>query len=258
MFRRIGLLSALATVSGLTLTAGPTSAVAATTIGSNLNASASFGFACIPNCTVSHSSLPAASQAAGGLLAPQDGVVVRWRVKVGTATPPLALRITRPGNSNTRTGAGTGPTVPVSANQTSTFEARLPIQAGNAIGLDCCANDPTYAFATTTDAVTLRWLSFLVDGGLARTGSAEDRELLLNADIEPDADHDSFGDETQDLCPTNAATQGPCAVSPIGPAASVTGQRAAAVKKCKKKAKKNDWTKKRLKKCKKKANLLPV
>jgi hypothetical protein len=37
-----------------------------------------------------------------------------------------------------------------------------------------------------------------------------------------------------------------------------TGQRAAALKKCKKKAHKNHWSKKRLKKCKKKAKLLPV
>ena len=37
-----------------------------------------------------------------------------------------------------------------------------------------------------------------------------------------------------------------------------TGQRAAALKKCKQKAKKKHWTKKRLKKCKRKARLLPV
>jgi hypothetical protein len=46
--------------------------------------------------------------------------------------------------------------------------------------------------------------------------------------------------------------------SPPPPVASVTGQRAVALKKCKQKAKKNHWTKKRLKKCKKKARGLPV
>jgi hypothetical protein len=39
---------------------------------------------------------------------------------------------------------------------------------------------------------------------------------------------------------------------------SPTGERAAALKKCKKKARKKDWTKMKLKKCKKKARLLPV
>jgi hypothetical protein len=37
-----------------------------------------------------------------------------------------------------------------------------------------------------------------------------------------------------------------------------TGQRAAALRKCKKKAKKKDWTKKKLRKCKKNARELPV
>jgi hypothetical protein len=43
-----------------------------------------------------------------------------------------------------------------------------------------------------------------------------------------------------------------------GGGTSATGQRAAELKKCKKKAKKQHWTKTRLKKCKKKAKLLPV
>jgi hypothetical protein len=42
------------------------------------------------------------------------------------------------------------------------------------------------------------------------------------------------------------------------PPASVTGQRAAALKKCKQRAKKKHWAKKRLKKCKKKARGLPA
>jgi hypothetical protein len=45
---------------------------------------------------------------------------------------------------------------------------------------------------------------------------------------------------------------------PPPPAASMTGQRAAALKKCKQRAKKKHWAKKRLKKCKKKARGLPV
>jgi len=31
-----------------------------------------------------------------------------------------------------------------------------------------------------------------------------------SAVLEADADHDGFGDETQDQCPTNGSTQGPC------------------------------------------------
>jgi hypothetical protein len=50
-----------------------------------------------------------------------------------------------------------------------------------------------------------------------------------------------------------SATVGPTD-QPTGP----TGQQASALKKCKKKAKKKHWSKKKLKKCKKKAKKLPV
>ena len=69
-------------------------------------------------------------------------------------------------------------------------------------------------------------------------------EVTIQYTIEPDADHDGYGDETQDLCPTDATTHGPC---------PATGRRAAALKKCKKK-----HSHKKRKKCKKKANKLPV
>jgi hypothetical protein len=40
--------------------------------------------------------------------------------------------------------------------------------------------------------------------------------------------------------------------------AGPTGERAAALKKCKKRAKKKDWSKKQLNRCKRKARRLPV
>jgi hypothetical protein len=53
-----------------------------------------------------------------------------------------------------------------------------------------------------------------------------------------------------------AATPTPTA--PLATPSPPTGQRAGALKNCKKKANQKDWTKKKLKKCKKKARLLPV
>ena len=41
-------------------------------------------------------------------------------------------------------------------------------------------------------------------------------ELQVQATIEPDADNDGFGDETQDQCPTQATTQGACDTAPPG------------------------------------------
>jgi hypothetical protein len=50
----------------------------------------------------------------------------------------------------------------------------------------------------------------------------------------------------------------PTASGPTGTSVSPTGQRAATLASCKKRARKHDWSKKRLRKCKRKANLLPV
>jgi hypothetical protein len=245
-------------LAGLWLLGVPSGAFAVTTIGNNLAALPISNLGgCNPSCTVAQSVLPAASQAPGGLLAPQDGVVVRWRIKIGgDFTPmPVALRITRPGSSDTRTGAGTVPTVTPPTDQTSTIAARLPIQAGDALGIDCCmATNSLTVFAPNPAALTLYWEPSLQDGASTRTGFEfpPDTELLVNADVEPDADRDGFGDETQDQCIGTTGPQNGCAAS--APVASTpTGQRAAALKKCKKK-----HSKKARKRCRKKAKKLPV
>jgi hypothetical protein len=182
------------------------------TIGSDLAATADGVGSCSPDpCTSAHQILPPTSTAAGGVVAPSDGVVVRWRIKVGELAGPLALRITRPGDSATRTGVATGATRSPGANQVSVFDARLPIQAGDALGID---HLDTTAFASTAGAIGAFWNPPLANGGPSSTGLAENLELLVNADIEPDADRDGFGDETQDQCPTDASTQGPCPVTP--------------------------------------------
>jgi hypothetical protein len=261
MTRRSGIVSLLAMVAGLAV--APNGAGAATTIGSNLAASDNgTGHGCVfVLCTDSYSTLPIASQAPGGLLAPEDGVVVRWRIKAGSTSGSAALRITRPGNSDTRTGAGTGPTENPPANTTSTFDVRLPIKAGDAIGIDCCIYPTSWGgafYASTPSATTLDWNPRLEEGAPARLGgSAGNFELLINADIEPDADCDGLGDETQDSMITTTCPVIPLASTPQA-TPQATGQPAAALKKCKKNAKKKDWSQKKLKKCKKKAKRLPV
>jgi hypothetical protein len=64
-------------------------------------------------------------------------------------------------------------------------------------------------------------------------------QIDLSATLEADCDNDGFGDETQEPAP-------PVCGQP-------TGQRAAALKKCKKKR-----SKKARKRCRRKANRLPV
>ena len=257
MVRRIVLVVGLA---GLAL-AVPASASATVTIGTALGVLPSGeGIGFDPPgaaATFTQQDAPPSLTSPGGLRAPIDGVVVRWRIRNGPFSGSAALRIIRQPRplSTASTGGGTGPTVPVPANQLSTYDVRLPIFTGNAVGIDCCYPNALSPFFFTSEANLFYWEPALIDNDPARAPTTYGSEaLLVNADIEPDADHDGYGDETQDQCPADASTQGPCPQPQPGP----TGQRAAALQKCKKTAKKKDWTKKRLKKCKQKANLLPV
>jgi hypothetical protein len=177
----------------------PATAHAAVTIGSDLEAPATRFLLCPASpCTASHIALPASSAASGGLFSPVDGVVVRWRIKAENDVTPVALRLTRPGIGAIRTGAGTGPTVTPEPDAISTFEVRLPIEAGDALGVDCCQGSELEAFSDTAGAHYSAWNPRLEDGGPLRVVSPQPQELLVNADIEPDCDGDGFGDETQD------------------------------------------------------------
>jgi hypothetical protein len=198
---------------GLVIVFAPPPANAAVTIGSNLVAApGAGGFECGGQvCTASHFTPPASGSAPGGLFAPGDGVVVRWRVRVGASSAPMAFRITRPGISTTRTGVGTGATVTPAVDAISTFELRHPIQAGDALGLDLAADDLANVVAPAMGAGFRTWSPRLEDGGPPRAAPGFlNSELLINADVEPDADGDGFGDESQDQCPTDASTQADC------------------------------------------------
>jgi RTX calcium-binding nonapeptide repeat (4 copies) len=209
--RRLRVLGLLAVTLAL---ATPAQASGAVTIGNNLATPAVDPFMGQNLVTFTQQDLPAAATAPGGLRAPSDGVVVRWRINVRDFTSPVALRIVRQPKPliTAMTGAGTGDMVTPALGQTSTFDVRLPILAGERVGIDCCNGMSLAAFLVTKSGGTVdfSWEPALFDGGTARSPVTSDKELFVNADIEPDADGDGFGDETQDRCPTDASTQGPC------------------------------------------------
>jgi hypothetical protein len=177
-----------------------------------------------------------------------SGVITSWSSFAGSvANAEMKLLVLKPNPS-----AG-GPThfiatqkdqvrVLTQANALNTFSGmHLPIDAGDQLGLflqapsgaDCffdVASADTGLFFTGGDPPLSQDSDF--------TGSNSSRRLNASAIVEPDADRDGFGDETQDACPTSAATQGACRV----------------VKKCKKKKHKAHSTAQtaKKKKCRKK------
>jgi hypothetical protein len=91
------------------------------------------------------------------------------------------------------------PPVTPSPSATTPYEVRLPIAAGESIGIECCGAPGAY-FAATANATASEWSPPLAGDQSRPPDDTPSSEVLLNADIEPDRDGDGFGDETQDNC----------------------------------------------------------
>jgi hypothetical protein len=195
----------------------PSTASGAVTVGSNL-ASVPNNSICAPvsatplSCTTALAFLPPANREAGGYKAGVNGVIVSWSVRTGPSTVDhtVRLRVIRG-----TTGAGTGEleTLPKTAGVYA-YPARLPIGVEDLIGIDTLnvlQGFPVPIIRTSAGPTLDYWNALLADGETREPTTNEfAAELLMNATIEPDADGDGFGDETQDQCPSSADTQGTC------------------------------------------------
>jgi hypothetical protein len=146
---------------------------------------------------------------------PFDGVVVRWRV-LSNHSDDFAIRTVSPtsGSSfNVLASSEAGhlavePSPPV--GRIATFETRLPVPAGGYVGLATESLDtPSLRLAPGSTLVKYHDGS---DGTVySEAGTTSAFELAYDADIEPDADHDGYGDISQDSCPSSGAVhEGPC------------------------------------------------
>ena len=238
MIGRTGLATVLASVASLILLA-PSGASAATTVGQTG-----------PNNTAG--CFPAPS---GGVqlststtdiyTIPFDGVITSFSATTDAGGTPIKLLILRrvsgdvaddldhltynvvANGKNFGTFSGPGP---------QTFPTRVPVQAGQAIGEygALCLNY-TYNLEDKVGFFIGAEPALGVDLHFGMTGFFTNAvRVNLSASLEADADHDGFGDETQDQCVGSAGPQNGCAV-----ASTSTGQRDEALRKCKKKNKKD-------------------
>lgn len=186
---------------------GPAAAAhAATTVGSDLSRAAT-ATVCAPasNCTYFTGD---ATTGAPTATAPSGGVVVRWRVKSGSSSSAVKLRILRPAGGGRYGSVAAADPQPIVAG-TSTFATRLPISAGDVVALDDSGGAKLFASGVPTAAYYFQ--PFLTTTTpQPPLNKQPNRELLVNADIEPDADGDQYGDETQDLCPDDPTRHTAC------------------------------------------------
>jgi hypothetical protein len=154
------------------------------------------------------------------------GTITSWSTQAfGPSGAALTLKIFRPTSTalSFAAVAHDGPRI-LNSPGLNTFPVNIPVQPGDLIGLHIGAGSPTCNAVTGSDpAYTLG--GDLQDGQQGGPFSTLDnRRLNVTAEVAP----------------------------------TTTGQRATALKSCKKRAHKKHWSHKRLKKCKNKAQLLPI
>jgi hypothetical protein len=201
---------ALATIAVLAL--GAPAASAAVTIGSSLQIDPSDSGS--SEATYIQASLPG-----GGIVSsPNDGVITLWRMRgytQGAVPAEILFRVMRPAGSDAFTAiSSTSALLPTSLD-THEFPARVPIQKGDYIGLTQTPGNTVFLDCDACPgAGSVRLFGGPFADGQTRTQAPSDNQLvMINADVEADADHDGFGDESQDKCPVDATTQGLCQFS---------------------------------------------
>lgn len=217
-------LTGLATMAALLLIV-PATAQAATNFGSRLiHEPTETTCDMVAPCTIAsyiHPSDPNGDPYSEG--APVDGVITKFRYiayavdEPGQITFRVAdINLPDPGNDDSAlaSGAGTGPTVTLQPTESpdtpiSEIGARLPVKRGQHLAVDMTKS---IGIVYNSDGSKRSYLYAppLVDGAPLRGSTEAVNELLVAATIEPDADGDGFGDETQDGCSRQATTQGPC------------------------------------------------
>jgi hypothetical protein len=154
---------------------------------------------------------------------PFDGVVVRWRV-LSSHSDNFRVRILSPeGGSGLKVLSSSAvesvsvtPSPPI--GKVTSFATRLPIPAGSYVGLA----SPTQALAPialNVSGASATEYHDAADGSvISAPGTARAWKVAYDADIEPDADHDGYGDISQDSCPSIATVHdGQCPVIDVFP-----------------------------------------
>jgi hypothetical protein len=153
--------------------------------------------------------------------APTSGVITEAKVQLAAPLPITIpeevklLRATGGGNYTVTSQAD----IQVGSAQT-VADVRMPVQAGEFLGM--------YGLPITYEGETIPGIEFFCETGPASLLGIHPGDVPLGTTamfteepeaavplagvIEPDADHDGYGDETQDKCPQSAAVQTACPV----------------------------------------------
>lgn len=153
------------------------------------------------------------AKAGGVLTVPSNGIVTKWKVNSGVATPDLLqLRVFQATGKKNEFKTVAQSAFETAVTGTNVFNARIPVQAGDRFGTYGAAPSGALYCAGVPGDI-LGYFTADVPVGSAQTYTeAPGLQVAVSATVEADADGDGFGDETQDGCPRSAALQSPCPV----------------------------------------------
>lgn len=214
MKKRLSVLVATAVAATALVTAG--SASAATVFGSGCTANQiTDGAVWVSTGHAASNPLP--------VTAPISGVITEWTVNTNIAIEsegklagefPRVLQqrllvLRAEGEGFKVVGESAGGLLNLKGS--NTYTARVPVQAGDYLGIAgnpfaawCETKEPADTYAAATGGTPV--------GSTFKVERASGLQVPITARVEPDADGDGYGDETQDQCPQSAAYQTPCPV----------------------------------------------
>ena len=186
---------------------------------SSASAFTEFGNDCpgTPAASASNLTVYQAELAAGNplpLTAPEAGVITAWRVNLAFPLVGLSEKL-----KVLRGGVGEASAVGESGVESLTgtqniFKTRISVEPGDRLGL-YIGESGFITCATTSGDVLGAYTGDLPVGSKGAPAGAAAGKLPVSAFLEPDADGDGYGDETQDRCPQDAAVHDACPLPPV-------------------------------------------
>ena len=183
----------LATVAALV---APSAASASTTVGQLAPAQ--------DGCQGNTIYLQTGVASGNGYTIPSDGVITSWAFEPGSSTAPgLKLKVATPALGGVRAIVGEATAGSQTPNTPTSYPTRIPVSANDVIGLMVSGTMSKNCMnGVGGSANTLDFhMGDVAPGGTATFAQATGELLSVAATVEADADHDGFGDETQDKCP---------------------------------------------------------
>jgi hypothetical protein len=168
---------------------------------------------------------------------PGDGVLTSWRTYTGAVVNqgPVRLKVIRAMSPTSfKVVAASAYITPVylADGNNGPFATRIPVVANDLIALGVgplAQKNAPYCLFSGDGAAQSRVKIGMDDPPNAALALPWDAmptytyRVSVSASLEPDLDHDGYGDETQDGCPMDATTHGSCATPGGGPSTPAPG-----------------------------------